>query len=450
LKLPASVIKELTLLYRDLAGLLVLFVMPVVLVVVVTLVQENVSKLMGEDKTAVLFVDMDGQSVGPMIEESLRKSASVKMVTEINGRKADVDTAKMAVAKGDFQMSIIVPYGITEVFRKTAKQRAKNSFSIKDGRTKKAVGVVAEESTHLLVYFDPTLKELYRSGMVNALQKMLLALETEERIKGLSDLLPKEMEMISKKAMGNAWSEEFRNAIPSVRLDWDNRPIINVEEKTAMYGDTAKAPTTVQQNVPAWTLFGMFFVVVPLGASLIRERQDGVMARLLTMPISYITIISGKVIAYTLICMIQFGLILAVGKMLLPLLGTPALDMGSSPESLMLIALASGLAAAGYGILLGTVARTYEQASTLGAVSVVIAAALGGVMVPSYVMPHIMQKIGMFSPLSWGLNAFLTIFVRGGGIKSIFPEIGSMFLFFVLTICISWFYMFQRGRFRAH
>jgi ABC-2 type transport system permease protein len=449
LKLSASIVKELILLYRDIAGLLVLFVMPVVLVIVVTLVQENVLKSMGESKTAVLFVDMDGQSVGRLIEESLRKAASVKIVTEVNGKKADMETAKVAVAKGDFQVCIIVPEGITEIFKKKSKQRAKESFSVDGGKARSSAGK-PDGAPQLIVYFDPTLREAYRSGIVSALENVVLSLETGERMKALSDLLPKEMETVARKSMGSAWSEEFRKAIPRVRLDWDSRSIIEVKERIASYGMAAKSPTTIQQNVPAWTLFGMFFVVVPLGASLIRERQDGVLARLLTMPISYVTIISGKIIAYALICMIQFGLILGVGKALLPLLGAPALDMGSSPVSLVLIASTSGLAAAGYGILLGTVARTYEQASTFGAVSVVIAAALGGVMVPSYVMPHAMQSIGAFSPLSWGLNAFLTVFVRGGGVRAILPEVGSMLLFFVLTICIAWFYMFRRGRLRIH
>jgi len=447
LKLLASVIKELTLLSRDMAGLLVLFAMPVVLVIVVTLVQENVLKSMGESKTAVLFIDMDGKTMGRLLEESLKAASSVKIVTGINGRKPDLETAKKAVARGDFQVLIVVPPGTTGAFEKKVKERAKNSFSMGE-KKRKAREEAPGGLPRLQIYFDPTLRESYRSGIVSALEKVALSIETGERIKAVSDLLPEELKMVTKKAMGTQWSPEFEKAIPKVRLEWDKRPVIEVDEQTAGYGGSAKAPTTVQQNVPAWTLFGMFFVVVPLGASLIRERQDGVFARLLTMPISYVTIISGKVIAYALICMVQFGLILTVGKMVLPFLGAPALDLGSSFFALILIAMVSGLAAAGYGILLGTIARTYEQASTVGAVSVVIAAALGGVMVPSYVMPHTMQRIGAFSPLSWGLDAFLTVFVRGGGVRSVLPEVGEMFLFFVLTICVAWFYMFRRGKLR--
>ena len=54
--------------------------------------------------------------------------------------------------------------------------------------------------------------------------------------------------------------------------------------------------------------------------------------------------------------------------------------------------MAASLAATGYGLMVGTLAKTYEQASMFGAVSIVIAAALGGIMVPTYVMPHGCRK----------------------------------------------------------
>jgi ABC-2 type transport system permease protein len=192
----------------------------------------------------------------------------------------------------------------------------------------------------------------------------------------------------------------------------------------------------------------MFFIVVPLGGSIIRERQDGMLSRLLTMPTSYLTIISGKITAYVMICLVQFVLIMTLGKFLLPILGAPVLDLGSSPAALVLIVVSSALAASGYGILLGTIARTYEQASMFGAVSVVIAAALGGVMVPVFVMPKIMQSISVFSPLSWGLKAFLMVFVRNGDVQSILPDVALLLIFFASTTTISWFFMSQRDRIR--
>jgi len=59
LKIFAATTKELLLLRRDRTGLLVLFLMPAILVVLITLVQENVMELTGQKKTQVLFLDLD-------------------------------------------------------------------------------------------------------------------------------------------------------------------------------------------------------------------------------------------------------------------------------------------------------------------------------------------------------------------------------------------------------
>ena len=78
-KLFAAVKKELLLLRRDVAGLLVLFVMPAILVVVVTLVQENVSKTIGDSALNVLLIDHDKKLVGQTIEKELFASRSINV-----------------------------------------------------------------------------------------------------------------------------------------------------------------------------------------------------------------------------------------------------------------------------------------------------------------------------------------------------------------------------------
>jgi ABC-2 type transport system permease protein len=128
---------------------------------------------------------------------------------------------------------------------------------------------------------------------------------------------------------------------------------------------------------------------------------------------------------------------LAAGSFLLPLLGTSGLEIGSSLGAIVFIALAASLAATGYGLLIGTLAKTYEQASMFGAVSIVIAAALGGIMIPVYVMPRYMQEFSTYSPLAWGLTAFQDIFVRGGSLRTVLPEVSYLLLFFMVSITIS-------------
>jgi len=437
--------KELILLYRDFSGLTVLFVMPLALVIVVTLVQENIFKSIGETKNRVLFVDQDGKSVGKWVEESLRKSGSIEIVKDLKGKPIDIETAKKAVLRGDFQTCIHIPPGLTDAFKKTIRQSVKNSLS-SDAKERKTQTAGDNDLLVVPVYFDPTLRGNYRAGMINGLEKVILGLEIKEKMGIFSELLPGKMEEMAKKVAGPMWSDDYKKKIPKMELGWDEKPLMAIKEKMTQNKGVIVLPNAIQQNVPAWTLFGMFFIVVPLGGSLIRERQDGMLARLLTMPTSYLTIISGKILAYVMICLVQVVLIFTVGKVLLPLLGTPGLALGSSPAALILVVLSSALAASGYGILLGTIARTYEQASMFGAVSVVIAAALGGVMVPVYIMPKVMQEISVFSPLAWGLNAFLDVLIRGGNIRSIISDAAFLMIFFVITVSVAWFYMVKRGR----
>ena len=196
-------------------------------------------------------------------------------------------------------------------------------------------------------------------------------------------------------------------------------------------------PNSVQHNVPAWTLFAIFFIIVPLSINMVKEKGQGTFVRLRTHPVSYATILGGKTIVYLSVCMIQFLLMLGVGVFVFPKIGLPTLDISGRMTLLVIVAFFAGLAAIGLGILLGTIARTQEQSAPFGATFVVILAALGGVWVPVFIMPKFMQSLSNISPMNWGLNAFYGVFLRNTGLLEILPEIGLLFLFFMVTTLIA-------------
>ena len=197
---------------------------------------------------------------------------------------------------------------------------------------------------------------------------------------------------------------------------------------------------SVQHNVPAWTIFGMFFIVISMSGSIIKERDDGSYTRILTMPGSYITVLAGKITAYLFICLIQCLLMLLVGMYLLPHLDLPQLVIGTSVLAIVTTAICTGLAATGYGVMVGTIFSTHQQASTFGAVSVVILAALGGIWVPVYVMPDAIRMFSEFSPLYWALNAFHKIFLNQGTIITVLPYLLKLLLFFICTLLVAFIY----------
>ena len=61
-------------------------------------------------------------------------------------------------------------------------------------------------------------------------------------------------------------------------------------------------------------------------------------------------------------------------------------------------------------------------------------AALGGIMVPTYVMPDIMQTVAQFSPMGWALSGFQTLLLRQAGLEQILPVLGRLAAFGLLTL----------------
>jgi ABC-2 type transport system permease protein len=58
-------------------------------------------------------------------------------------------------------------------------------------------------------------------------------------------------------------------------------------------------------------------------------------------------------------------------------------------------------------------------------------------MVPRFVMPETMQRIADWSPMAWGLEGFLDIFLRNGSAYDVLPEAGSLLLFGCVTIALA-------------
>ncbi len=428
----ATIHKELLLLRRDWVGLLVLFVMPAVLVVVITLVQNNAMKVMGRNATEILFVNNDREQIGTRIETELKAVEGVKLIRSVHGQAADKTAVLQAVARGNFQVGLIIPEQMTAAVRMAARRSAREVLSMEE-----QASPVGQPTAELELYFDPTVLGAFRSAVKNQLQLLVLKIEVEEKIAALAHLLPIKMRSDLQKALSPMGANLPTEAIPKVNLNWNRHPLLVLHEDQAQSGEVVSIPDAVQQNVPAWSLFGIFFIVLPMAGSFIKERLCGAQYRMLSMPVSYLTIAAGKVCAYMLVCLVQFGLILCIGRWLLPLLGTSHFQIGAAPMATAAVALSAILAATGYGILLGTVVNSYEQASMFGPISVVIAAAIGGIMVPVYAMPSLMQKLSLISPLGWAQNAFLNLLVRDAGIGSVKGDIFALLAFAMACIAIA-------------
>lgn len=202
-------------------------------------------------------------------------------------------------------------------------------------------------------------------------------------------------------------------------------------------GRNQMIPNPIQQTVPGWALFAMFFIALPMSSSFIRDRNNGVFKRLLCFNVKKSQLLLGKIIPYVIITNIQFTLMLLLGVYLLPILMGSSITMGPMSWGVVAISLVCSLAATGYGLLVSSLAKSNEQASVVGALLVVIMALLGGIMIPSFVMPKFMQQIGAISPLYWGMESYLDLFLRGEALSEILPRLLVLLLFSIVAFIVS-------------
>lgn len=203
-------------------------------------------------------------------------------------------------------------------------------------------------------------------------------------------------------------------------------------------------PTAVQQNVPAWLVFGMFFVVASIAGLFVEERACGALARLRSLGAQPWQLVAGKVFPYLLVNGLQAATMLAVGVWLMPLIGGEGLSLqGVHWPALVVLLLAIGLAAVSLALAVACLVSSHGQAATIGPVLNVLMAALGGVMVPTFIMPPLMQSIARYSPMNWGLEGLLDVLLRNGDLSSILPEAAKLMAFALLMLTVG-FLLFRR------
>lgn len=413
-----SVVKEFLLLKRDLGGLIILFIMPLVLVIAVTLIQDSTFKAVTDSKLQILLVDQDKGSVSKTVFENLEKSKYFTVVTQLDNKPITEEIAKENVYKGKFQLAIVIPENLSSDLQEKVNQNVEkivSNLGLTDSTTAAEPQRVIKEK-EVKLYFDPAVQMSFKNAVMSSIDKMISQIETKSIY------------------------STFQKQLGEETIDFEQKNFITFKEIIPRINNKEVRPNSVQHNVPAWTLFAIFFIVIPLSINIVKEKSQGTFVRLRTNPVSNLVVIIGKTITYSIICMIQFYMMVVVAVFLFPSIGLPSLNIEGHFLLTSVVALFSGFSAIGFGILLGTVASTQEQSAPFGATSVIILAAIGGVWVPVFAMPKIMQYIAKSSPMNWGLEAFYDVLLRNVSFVEIIPRISLLFLFFIITTSIALFY----------
>ena len=392
--LGACARKETLLLWRDPQTLVLLFLMPAVFILVMSLALEDRFRQGGASVATVLASDGDGSASAARLLEALRATDGFDV------RTVDADGPSALgerVRSGDHGFGVWIEPGFeTAVYA--------------DG---------GEPGRYLHVLVGAKIDRQREALMLAAVRQGLGSARMAALAERLSPLV----------AIDPAGGE----AALRKRYLFDG-------------AGGGAAPSSVQQNVPAWLVFGIFFVVIPLSNTMIRERQSGMEQRLRTTPAGAGAILAGKLLPYFALNQLQTLAMLLVGVYLVPALGGQALALaGVSAVGLAAMAVAVSVAALGYAVLVASAARTTEQAAMLGGGGNIILAAIGGIMVPEFVMPPALQAITHVSPMAWGLDGFLRAFLERAGPGRVAGHAAALAAFGGAGMALAWWLQRRRS-----
>jgi len=186
---------------------------------------------------------------------------------------------------------------------------------------------------------------------------------------------------------------------------------------TSVVGEKKEANLAVIQAVAGTAIMMLLFSVAGIGTSILEEKENGTINRLLYSPLKAVSILFGKMLYALFIAVLQLSLMFIFAWVAF------GLDLSLNIPALVLMIFATGFAVSSFGIFLASISKTRQQAQGLSTLIILIMSAIGGSMIPLFFMPAIMKKIAVVSVNYWGIQGFYDIFWRDLPLVDILPKI---------------------------
>jgi ABC-2 type transport system permease protein len=201
-------------------------------------------------------------------------------------------------------------------------------------------------------------------------------------------------------------------------------------EATTIGGREEALPNGFNYTAPANLVLFVFITSLAGAAGLIEARRLGVTRRLLATPTTVTTILFGETLGRFAIALVQGMIIFLVGWLLF------GVDWGDPPAALLLT-VTFALVATGVGMLLGSVLRNAEQATSIGPPVGIALGMLGGCMWPLAIVPEPMRAFGHLFPQAWAMDAFIALIARDAGLAGIAGELAVLGAFAAVLLALA-------------
>ena len=400
----AITLKELKVLWLDREALALLFAMPMFFILVMSFALEGVFEAGSKGHPIpILVIHQNGGRLADQAIADLKRMEGLVIIETHEGIPLTRDKAEQLIGRGVYPLALLFPEGYTE-------QILKNSNDPQKGRA--TVYLISDPAMNL------QLLATAKGAIQGVIERRVLLARVPQRLKEMFGTL---------EGMG----EHFDNLTGNANVSGLERSSVDFIHTFPKGYHVGRRPTATEQNVPAYTIFGVFFIGLTLASSFLQEKRDGTFRRILAAPLSKTALLIGKLLPYYLVNLIQIGLMFCIGVVVF------GMKLGHLP-ALVIVSLALAAVANGLGLLVAALGKTEAQVNGLSVLLAITLSALGGMMVPTFIMPDLMKTLSLFTPHAWALAGYHDIIIRGLGTREVLTEvallIGFASLFFVMAL----------------
>ena len=409
--------KELKIFFKDRGAVVLIILQPLLFIVIMNYAMSGLFRS-GDSPIRILVVNEDTGKESMAVIRDLGKMKGFQTETTWEGKALDRKTVEELIIKGKRNLALVFPADFSSVLEQTPAARQRRT-------------------TRITFIVDPTTPAQFVEPILGTLQGLIERTTfTAMMPRGIDYMFDNVQSRLSP-AEQKAFKAKAEDGM-SGGLAGGNTPAVTVDRVAPEGMRAQKTPDAYQQNIPGYTIYGLFWIVSLLTGSVLREKREGTFRRLLVAPVSKGSLLAGKLVPHFLINLIQLVIIFGVSMILF------RIDLGHSPAGLIAVSLAIAAAATGLGVLVSALARTEAQAGGFTVMLLLSLSALGGCFVPRFVMPAWLKTVGLVTPHAWALDAYQDLLVRGYDLFAVLPKIGVLLgfaaLFFIIGV---WRFRFE-------
>jgi len=405
---------------RDRAALVLSFVVPVVFFSVF-------ASIFGGSRSStprirLIAVDEDASDNSRRFVSALSAEKGLNVLLSADAEAGhpavpwDSRAAEEAVRSGRAPVALIVPKGFGE---------SPISFGPAAGRPKL---LLLADTSDLIApqVVSGLLQKVAMTSMPDALAQMGIEqmdrwggqLTAEQRARLEENVKRLRQRSDSSRAATPSGSTQGSSATSSSSTSSTDSGLVEVEVRDVL-GESKKNPTSALLASGLGVMF-LLFSAAGAGGALIEEAESGTLDRILSTRVTMTRLLLGKLTYLSIVAVLQLTVMFVWGEMFF------GLELHRHVPGFLVMSVVTALASSSFGLVLAAISRSRMQLVALSNLSILVMSALGGSMVPRYLLSEKVQKLGLVTLNAWAIDGFVKVFWRDEPLVNLWPQAGVL------------------------